>query len=252
VKARRLLTAYRKIRFGVDTVESGDVPRHIHREGYANVLLSGSFTEAGFAGRSRVTPGMVLLHGPFDCHANIEGSGRRPTIIRLPWRGWHAEGAYRVRDPDLLARLAEHDPWGAALALIEMIEPIGGRALAWADELADALKSGSTLELSDWAEQYSLNPASVSRGFRDAYGVSPQRFRLEARARLAWRRVMMENVSLTRIAHECNFSDLAHMSRSVASLTGASPVLWRKSQPQRGSTMEDSARITREYILKNQ
>jgi AraC-like DNA-binding protein len=228
---------YRKIKFGVDTVESGDVPRHIHREGYANVLLASTFTEAGFAGRSRVTPGMALLHGPFDCHANIEGSGRRPTIIRLPWRGPFAEGAYRVRDPDLLARLAEHDPWEAEVALIEMIEPIEGRAVAWVDELADALKSGLTLELSDWAEQHSLNPASVSRGFRDAYGVSPQRFRLEARARLAWRRVMKENVSLTRIAYDCNFSDLAHMSRSVASLTGASPTLWRKSRTVKRSLL---------------
>jgi AraC-like DNA-binding protein len=223
------LTAYRKIKFGVDTVESGDVPRHIHREGYANVLIASAFTEAGFAGRSRVTPGMALLHAPFDCHANIEGSGRRPTIIRLPWRGW-SEGVYRVRDPDLLARLVERDPFEAEAALIEMMEPVESRTLSWVDELAEALKSCSMTELSAWAEQHSLNPASVSRGFHDAYGVSPQRFRLEARARLAWRRAITQSVSLTQIAHDCNFSDLAHMSRSVAWLTGAGPMLWRRGR----------------------
>jgi AraC-like DNA-binding protein len=228
-----VVASYRRIKYGLDMVESGDVPRHSHREGYANVLLASTFTEAGFFGRYRVTPGMVLLHGPFDCHANTEGSGRRPTILRLPWRHWHLEGAYRVKDPDLLARLAEQDPWEAEAALTEMIEPIEGTPPSWVDELADTLNSCSTLELADWAEQHSLNPASLSRGFRDSFGVSPQRFRLEARARLAWRRVMTETVPLTRIAHECNFADLGHMSRSVSSLTGASPTLWRKPKGYR-------------------
>src|SRR5579875_3068641 len=99
---------YRVIDFGVDRLAGMDVPRHIHRGGYANVVLAGGFTEVAFAGRSTVEPGVALLHGPFDCHANTGLARRGATIIRLPWSG-RAEGAHRVRDPDLLARLCERD-----------------------------------------------------------------------------------------------------------------------------------------------
>jgi AraC-like DNA-binding protein len=221
------IQAFRSIGYGVDHVAQGDVPRHSHREAYANVVLAGSFTEAGFAGRSRAVPGTVLLHGPFDCHANMAGGGRGPTIIRLPWRGGCHEGAWRVRDPDLLARLAGRDPWEAGIALSEMLEPIEAQPRSWSDDLAGALTAPEPVRLREWAEARSLDPSTVSRGFRNAFGVSPQRFRFEARARIAWRRIVAEPIALTRIAHECGFADLAHMSRSITALTGAAPALWR-------------------------
>jgi AraC-like DNA-binding protein len=217
---------FRAIRFGVETMASGDVPRHLHREGYANVILSGTFTEASFAGRSRVFPGVVLLHGAFDCHANIEGASGGPTILRLPWRN-QAEGAYLVRDADELVKLCEKDLWAAECALQEMLEPVDLCDSSWVDGLAFDLGNERVLELRNWAEERRLNPASVSRAFRTAYGVSPQRFRLEARTRRAWRRVVDESAALTQIAHECSFADLSHMTRSVAALTGAGPKVWR-------------------------
>ena len=205
----------------------GDVARHVHREAYANVILAGTFTEAAFAGRNRVGPGMALLHGPFDAHANVEGGSRGPTIVRLPWAGGCREGAYRVRDPDLLARLSQSDPWEAERALADMLEPVDVQPRCWADDLAIALTSPEHLCLRDWAEERSLNPTSLSRGFRNAFGVSPQRFRLEARSREAWRRIVTDLHSFTQIAHECGFADLAHMNRSLAALTGAGPTHWR-------------------------
>lgn len=221
------MTNYRKIRFGVERVASGDVPRHIHCGGYANVVLSGAFTEASFQGRFRASPGIVLLHTPFDCHANVEGAGGSPTILRLPWRG-SLDGAFRFRDPDRLAALCERDPHEAEFELAEGLEPVEQDSLSWADELATALKDEPVFELRCWAEQRSLSPATLSRGFRDAYGVSPQRYRLEARTRIAWGRIVSENTPLTQIAHECSFSDLSHMSRSVVALTDGTPSLWRQ------------------------
>lgn len=222
-----ILGEYRQIRFGVEAIASGDVARHLHRAGYANVVLAGSFTEAAFAGRTKATPGTALLHHPFDGHANVEGNTRGPTILRLPWRSESCEGAFHVRDPDFLARLAESDLREAEAALTEMIEPFKEVARTWADDLAATLACDSELSLQHWAETRSLKPSSLSRGFRDAYGVSPQRFRLEARSRLAWRRIVTGVDSLTSIAHECGFADLAHMSRSVNGFTGASPKNWR-------------------------
>jgi AraC-like DNA-binding protein len=221
---------FRNIRFGVDKVASGDVPRHLHRGGYANIVLAGRFMEAAFAGRFRAEPGMALIHAPFDCHANVGAGGHGPTILRLPWRDRAVEGAFRVRDPDLLARLSETDPGEAERALRETIEPIDVPHESWADALAAALAGGSTFALGDWADRHGLNPGSLSRGFRDVYQASPQRFRLQARTRRAWRRVLEETCSLTRIAHECAFADLAHMSRSIAAMTGHSPAAWRRSR----------------------
>ncbi|HEX5183750.1 MAG TPA: helix-turn-helix domain-containing protein [Allosphingosinicella sp.] len=204
------------------------MPRHLHEGGYANVVLAGRFTEAAFAGRFRAEPGMALIHAPFDCHANVESGRRGPTILRLPWRDRAVEGAFRVRDPDLLARLSERDLDEAELALRDMIEPIDVPHESWADALAAALAGGSIFALRDWAERRGLSPGSLSRGFGDVYQVSPQRFRLQARTRRAWRRVVDETCSLTRIAHECAFADLAHMSRSIAAMTGHSPAAWRR------------------------
>ena len=218
---------YRKIDFGVEKVLSGDVFRHIHREAYANVVLEGGFTEAAFAGRVRAEPGVALLHGPFDCHANVGATKRGPTILRLPWRGGGPEGAHRVCDPDLLVRLAERDPWEAECAMKEMIQPMAKSETSWPDGLAAQFRLGAAVKISRWAEEQRLAASSVSRGFRDAYQVSPQRFRMEVRTRLAWKRVVRETESLTRIAHECGFSDLAHMSRCVQVMTGRSPSAWR-------------------------
>jgi AraC-like DNA-binding protein len=224
---------YRNISFGVDRVGNVDVARHIHRSGYATVVLVGSFTEAAFAGRVRAEPGMVLLHGPFDCHANVGASKWGPTIIRLPWRNGGVEGAHGVRDPDLLARVAERDPFEAEAALTEMIAPIRPAPRCWVDDLASTLRGGDPCELRRWAERRRLAPTSVSRGFKTAYQVSPRRFQLDARTRRAWMRIMSEPATLTCIAHECGFSDLAHMSRSVASMTGAWPSTWRRSADRR-------------------
>jgi transcriptional regulator GlxA family with amidase domain len=57
--------------------------------------------------------------------------------------------------------------------------------------------------------------------------VSPKLFRLEARTRRAWRALTGSALSLTSIAHEQGFADLAHMSRSVCGFTGFPPSRWR-------------------------
>jgi AraC-like DNA-binding protein len=50
---------------------------------------------------------------------------------------------------------------------------------------------------------------------------------LEARARRAWIRLTHSRSPLTAIAYELEFSDLAHMSRSVSAFTGFAPSRWR-------------------------
>lgn len=221
--------SFRNVRWGSDALEPNLVlARHRHEDGYANVILSGSFIEASFAGRFRVEPGDVLLHGPFDCHSNCDAGPRGLRIVRLPWRDLAVEGRFRVKDPDRLARLSEDDPLEAAEELERSLQPGASGDDDWPALLARDLRSDSSLRLQEWAAASGLARETLSRGFLRAFGVTPQRFRLEARAREAWKTVVSTSRPLTEIAHDHYFADLAHMTRSVGALTGRAPSAWRK------------------------
>ena len=223
------LARYRTIRFGVETLDAGLVlPRHRHAAGYATVVLAGSFEEASFAGRFVAGPGDVLLHGAFDCHANRALSRRALQIVRLPWFNNLLEGRFRVRDPDALAMLAEHDPIKAMTQLQNDLIQFPAQELHWTDRLAQALRAERVTRLDSWAESEHLSPETISRGFHRAFGVTPKVFRIESRARRAWNLLLRSPSPLTSIAHEQGFSDHAHLSRAIAALTGAPPTYWRR------------------------
>jgi hypothetical protein len=132
---------YRAVHFGVETLPSGlALPRHRHTAGYATVVLAGSFEESSFAGRFIATPGDVLLHAAFDCHANRPLTRRGPQIVRLPWDDQLTEGHFRVRDPEVLACLSQRDVFEALATLREDLIPIPERELHWTDRLARALR----------------------------------------------------------------------------------------------------------------
>jgi AraC-like DNA-binding protein len=221
---------FRTIVPGVETLPPRlSRPRHHHREGYATVVLAGSFTEVSFAGRMDAEPGDVLLHGRFDCHLDLARSRGPLQILRLPWRSDGLEGKFRVSDPDALVRLAEADTDLAAAQLHHELRPPLRRDPQWIDDLACALTGDSAFLLQEWADRRGLRNDVLSRVFRREFGVSAQRFRLESRTRLAWRQVLGSVRSLTEIALEAGFADLAHMSRSIHVFTGHSPNAWRTS-----------------------
>jgi AraC-like DNA-binding protein len=220
--------AYRSIQAGVETFPGGSAhARHRHLEGYATVVLAGSFIETNFWGRVNAEAGDVLLHGKFDCHANSSNNPRPVQLLRLPWPDDRVEGHFRVTDPDLLARLAERDPRESVVALAENLQPVDSSSQHWTSRLATALRSTASLSLSRWAAELGMRPEALSRGFQREFGVSPKQFRLEARARRAWFEVLQSSRTLTTIAQEFGFSDQAHLSRSVRSLTGYPPSAWR-------------------------
>src|SRR5579862_4839469 len=223
--------AFTAVAFGVETLprERAVRPRHRHGAGYATIVLAGSFVEAGFAGHLAVRPGEALLHGALDCHADRPLSARI-QILRLPWANQSLEGRFQVDDPDELARLAERDPRAAALALGAMLRVAPPREVHWTQALAALLAGGTGLSLAQQAAIWGLRPAELSRGFGCAFGVSPKRFRLEARTRRAWQSVIGSTCKLTHIAQDHGFADQAHMSRSVRAFTGVAPNIWRRTQ----------------------
>ena len=206
----------------VSTPPAARLDRHRHAEGYAALVLEGGYCEAGDAGRFRVGPGDVLLHGPFEAHRDDFGrSTTRLIDLPLPMAPPFARGT--VADPDAIVRLAERDPAAAGRLLLSTLRATEAREDDWPDRLAADLRYGKAIGLSAWAASHALRPGSVSRGFRAAYGVSPQRYRLEARARLAARRIAGSAEGLAAIAADTEFADQAHMTRAVRMLTGRTP-----------------------------
>jgi AraC-like DNA-binding protein len=118
------------------------------------------------------------------------------------------------------------------------------------DELAVTLRNGSSLQLRSWAESRGLRPDTVSYVFQREFGVYPKRFRLECRTRLAWHELMRSTCTLTDVAFKVGFSDLAHLSRSIHTLTGYSPSDWRSmrsvspsAQARRNGKSKESATL---------
>jgi AraC-like DNA-binding protein len=219
---------FRSVSAGVETLPGCTYrPRHRHLEGYATIILSGSVIETSFAGRMVAEPGDVLLHGPFDCHMDVARGRHTLQILRLPWASVHKEGRFRSPDPDTLVRLCERDPTEAVTALAEGLQPVATQAARWTELLANALTADPSITMNSWATCNGIRPDVVSQAFRRDFGVSPKLFRLEVRTRQAWAKIVTSTRSLTDIAVDAGFSDLAHLSRSIHRFTGFAPSVWR-------------------------
>jgi AraC-like DNA-binding protein len=206
------------------------IPRHRHRGAYLSVILAGAYEETGDRGRIRVRPGDMLIHGAFDSHLNrFPAAGAHILNLTLPDEIEPATGFARSPDTETAIRLAGRDPRAAAELLVATAVPAHAHEADWPDLLADALGADPALRLGDWAREHGLADATVSRGFRQVYGISPSAFRAQVRGRLAWRRIVRAGQTLTDLAYELGFADQAHMTRTVCAITGQPPRAWRAS-----------------------
>lgn len=196
--------------------------RHRHDSGYVAVVLDGFYLEAGESGRIRAEAGMAVVHHIWSAHQ--DGFGKQGArVLNLPLPEGLAEGPARIADPDAVARLAERDPHAAAELVRETTIAVTASPSDWPDLLATALDRDSALSITGWADAAGLDPASVSRGFARAYGVSPKRFRLELRTRRAVRALPGWRGTLAALAADHGFADQAHFARAALALTGRTP-----------------------------
>lgn len=218
--------------FGLHRYQPGaPMPRHRHAEPYMAIVVEGGYQEAGDAGRVEARPGDVLLHGEFDAHRDaFEPSGS--TVLNLPLEAAIGSGFGRIEDVDAIVRLAEQNPWEASTQARAQLTHGTPLISDWPDLLAAALRGDPNLGIACWADRMGLAAASVSRGFARAYGISPKRFRLEARVRHATQRLPYWRGTLADLAAELGFADQAHMSRAVAAMTGHTPVGLRAKSVQ--------------------
>jgi len=208
-------------------LRASTVARHRHLSGYAALVLEGSYIEAGDRGSWRVEAGDVVAHGQFEAHLNtIAAGGAR--ILNFPLgEGESLPAVFRVVDVDGLIRAIREEPKKA----VEHLAPALERPLAmrdWPDALAQALRHQPTLRISAWAAEAGLAPATLSRGFMNAFGTSPARYRADVRALSALHRIREGSDPLALVAVDCGFSDQAHLTREIVALTGAPPRFWRQ------------------------
>ncbi|HYW14619.1 MAG TPA: helix-turn-helix domain-containing protein, partial [Allosphingosinicella sp.] len=181
------------------------IERHHHIAPYAALVLRGGYLEAGDSGRFRAGAGDVLFHDAFEAHQD-QFAAPGADILNLPLLAAPAIRYARIADPDALVRAAGRDPLEAAALLFEQLLD-GGRPMEdWPDLLADDLRSDRVTSLAAWAGAHGLAPSSVSRGFRLAYGVAPQRYRADHRAARAARSLGRPGQSLAAIAADSGFA----------------------------------------------
>ena len=203
------------------------IPRHRHRGGYVAVVLSGGYQEAGLAGRFDLTAGDVVVHREFDAHLDhVHPRGAEILNLPLPVRAT-LPTAFKISDPDAIARLAERDPFDAAMTLV----PVSGVVPAndWPDDLAGDLNRHFQPRLRSWAHANDLAPETLSRRFRMAYGIAPAAFRAEARAHRAFALIRESVEPLASIAADCGYADQPHLTRAIVRLTGHPPGFWRRT-----------------------
>lgn len=207
----------------------GTIECHRHRTPYATILLSGSYEEAGDAGRVLASAGEVLLHAPFSCHRNRISAARTHVLdlpLPLDWRRWTPRG--KIADPDRIVRLCERDPAAAVECLLEQLEPVEVSAESTADLLAAELREADPPAIAAWARERDMSREHLSRLFRETYGMPASTYRAESQARRAWYGIVGSNDSLAMLAADTGFADQAHMTRAVVRLTGRTPGQWRE------------------------
>jgi AraC-like DNA-binding protein len=215
----------------IQKIQNSTFERHVHLEPYAAVVLSGGYEEAGDSGRFEVKTGNVVFHDWFEAHRNrFSTAGATVLNLPLPAGSWLVQGLASVPDPGLVVRVAERNRRAAADLLVSEAVTKVPDAWDWPDELAARLNTSPCLKLSEWGEQNGLAGWTISRGFQQVFGVSPETFRARVRTRRALRSIRATKTPLASIAAELGFSDQAHMTRSVKQLTGRTPQAWRALQ----------------------
>lgn len=221
--------------------------RHRHGIGYAAVVVAGSYVEAGDSGRFRLGAGSVVFHRAFEAHADQFGTAGADVLnLPLPIDAPDVPVAV-LRDLDAVVRTAERDRLAASRLLSASCVAATDGPGDWPDLLAAALREDPSLRLTQWAEAAGLTLETVARGFKRAYGVSPKRYRADARALRAWRTIPGSSLPLAQLALNLGFADQAHMTRDVAALTGRTPASLRRTP--RPEDQLDSRTLGRERLF---
>ena len=84
------------------------------------------------------------------------------------------------------------------------------------------------IKISDIARNFSFSQEHIIRIFKKNYGITPHRYILESKIRLAMIMLKMTDMRIDEIAEKLSFSDSHHFSTQFKKLMGYKPSLYRK------------------------
>jgi AraC-like DNA-binding protein len=84
------------------------------------------------------------------------------------------------------------------------------------------------IKLATLAEECRLSVSHFARSFRRSFGTSAHRYLILRRVEIAKSLLSETNNSLVEIAAQTGFSDQAALTRTFASVVGATPAKWRR------------------------
>lgn len=98
------------------------------------------------------------------------------------------------------------------------------------------------VKLATLAEECRLSVSQFARSFRRSFGTSAHRYLILHRVEIAKSLLSETNSSLVEIAAQTGFSDQAALTRTFASVVGATPAKWRRENSRRSTVVEISNR----------
>ena len=215
------MTAIHAVSEKLQLLDVGPWERHRHTNAYGAFVLEGAYLEYGDHGRFRAEPGQIVAHDALDAHANTVVNGRTriinfalPADHQLPRVFEVADGAELERAL-LCNQPIEEYLTSARPARAEVFDD-------WPDKLARDLVE-RPLRLRNWACSHGVSASKVSRGFAQAYGISPARFRLEQQVLRGFRLLSSERLGIAEAAHDCGFADQAHFTRAMRAVLRTTP-----------------------------
>ncbi|HEX3467703.1 MAG TPA: helix-turn-helix domain-containing protein [Candidatus Elarobacter sp.] len=198
---------------------------HRHDRAYVSVLVDGTYTELRDGVPRRCLPGTAIVHPPGEVHADYFAAAGRCVNFEF--------GAALPAEALLRAVAATHPRHEAAVraALTSAAgEPARRRdAPPW---LAIVLRDFAWLEpagLDRAATLAGLHPTHFARAFRRHAGMTPGAYRRAARVRAASALLLHSASPLSRIAHDCGFTDQSHLTNVFREATGISPRRYRRT-----------------------
>jgi len=230
--------------------------------GKAELRRGPESTDGEFFGAEHVT--LVATREPITLYGRQVRAARMACLlfdpegipelsVQSPGRTWPARSRIMFRDERVhtCARLlSEHDgPGGPDPYVAGLIRALLGTLSAAQTNPAPASRgalTGTVLQgvfeyidehldqnvaNGDLARVAGLSASAFGRRFRDLTGMSPQRWQMDARVRLAQRLLLDEpEEPLATVACRAGFSDQSHFSRAFLDIVGKSPMAWLRQR----------------------
>lgn len=206
-----------------------ELKTHVHGEEGLTIVLQGAFLEETQYGTMLAHAGAIATR-PYGLHHTNRFGSEGAVIIGIipdrdrfaePVSGWswaELPAAYRAG-----LRLVGQD----ADALPELLAAISAKARPDRVLVTRARRAledpGQQPSVTALARTMDVHPVHLARQFRQAYGVSLREYRTIRLVKRAASAIVSTNAPLSRIAHDCGFSDHSHMCRAFRHVAGWSP-----------------------------